>query len=253
MEEEFENYRDDPENGLQINIDNYKLLDIEQEKNEVEIISKNLINTLLEKYFETGLLTDDEYIKKLAMIESMSLNTLLIQLKYSEHAVDSFIRMINSADEINPESLHSFVGLQQEVIGITLQINNHIRNLPKYFQELKESGEQFQNILEIGDKEEIQEDDVTSPIRGTKELLQSIKNEKKMFLEMLDKIIDELFQELKPEEKIKNDFREWVDNQVNLSNHPETLKNQELKPILEKMINGESTDSRFNPDSYLQG
>jgi hypothetical protein len=171
--------------------DNYTKFDVTTKKLELQRDAKDLITKLIDVYLSTDKIQRPEYVDAIAKVEKMNLATLLGQVRYAEHALDSLMRQLDSGGFTDPATYEMIMRMQSSCIDITLKVANYTRSLPDYFKSLEADITKYQSIDLIqtgkstltdtnGNESVVEEFSSGSTFRGTKDLLKMINNAKAM-------------------------------------------------------------------------
>lgn len=194
----------------------YKSMDIDKVETELRNASSKVIKECTEVFFKTGEIDKPAYVTAIQELETMNLESMVKQVKISQHMIDSLVRRLNDSGTTDLQLFRLIMDAQNHALSLTLNVSNYIRNLPGFFKGLRfelepalpeltpGNPEEQRQLLgdEPGDPNELL---INRPQMGTKDLL---------------KIIDEA-------EKLSRESIEQNDNGVNYSP-------AQVKPIVEE-------------------
>lgn len=219
-------YSDELDSLAKINqeeqLESYKSIDITEKESLIRADVAKFITGIVKLYHKVEKRVDDFYISEsekteseseldhviesVAKLESLNLVSLLKQVKWADHLVDTLMRRLEAGGNMDMDLIDAIMKAQQSSMNITLTISSYIRNIPTYIKHLKadltENGENnFDMPLMIGnnngvlelsenvDSEVIDSDfAITQPQRGMKDMLKRIREAKKMESEKNDTI-----------------------------------------------------------------
>ena len=208
----------------------YKPIEVEKIEQELTVKSKEVVSEIVKVYFETGEISKPEYVQTLEQIETMNLESMLVQVKYADHMIQSLMRRLNETGTIDSSLFRLIMEAQNHALSLTLQVSQYVRNLPNYFKSLKfELLPQLPSIIPGQYDEQAQIGNVSDPIddegfinrpqMGTRDLLRYIEE-----TEENAKKREQELEEMDPTSYIPtNPVKPIVDNTVDILNDNKEL------------------------------
>lgn len=118
--------------------DNYQAIDVTKAKLILKKQAKEYVESLCSVYLNEEKMGKAEYIESIRKAESMTLTSLLSQVKYSEHTLDSLMRQLDAGGFTDPATYETIIKLQASAIDITMRVAQYVRTMPEYFQSLED-------------------------------------------------------------------------------------------------------------------
>lgn len=181
------NQEDLPGGAIGMYDPSYKPIEIDSITEELTAQSKTVISEIVEVYFKAGEIERPAYIDTLEKVEAMNLESMLVQVKYADHMIQSLMRRLNETGTLDNQLFRLIMDAQNHALQLTMNVANYVRNLPQYFKGLKfELSPEIPSLLpgnfdeqqQIGNIEDPTQDDgfINRPQMGTKDLLRCIEN-----------------------------------------------------------------------------
>lgn len=190
FDNDTDNLPDLPGGNTMAMFENYTQFNVTQKKAELMIESKALIKSLIDLYLSTDKMQRPEYVDAIQKVENMTLASLLGQVKYAEHALDSLMRQLDGGGFTDPATYEMIMRMQSSSIDITLRVAQYVRSLPDYFKHLESDITKYQSIplIKTGESTLTNEDGVDVPVdefttkktyRGTGDLIKMVEAARK--------------------------------------------------------------------------
>lgn len=112
----------------------YKEFNVDEKTEELKTSCKKMILSLCDIYLDTLQLSNEDYVKAVALVEEQNLFVLMKQVQYSDHIIDSLMRQLDSGGYVDKGIYSTIREMQKSAIQITLEISKYTRNLPEYFK-----------------------------------------------------------------------------------------------------------------------
>lgn len=119
-------------------LDAYEKLEVTNKKLILAKQAKNLVQSLISIYFDAELITGQEHIDALAIAEASTLESLLAQSEYANHAVTTLMRKIDAGMHMELGVYDILIKLQNNALDITMKVANYRRTLMPYLKSVKE-------------------------------------------------------------------------------------------------------------------
>lgn len=168
-------------------VDNYEPMDLVQIREDLGDKTKKLIDDIIKVYYkmdDSGNPDIKTYLEQASKIETMTLQSLLFQVKSSEHVLYSLMNRLNATGSVD-NSLYKLISeTQEKSLSLTMQVSNYFRSLPSYFKQLRFELETNIDMVTVMPTQEMIEqqndgDDpdnfVKKPQRGMRNLLRNIE------------------------------------------------------------------------------
>jgi len=126
--------------------ENYKNLEVDNAKLILKKDAKTFVKRLCDLYLQTDQIQRPEYVESIEKLETMTLASLLAQVKYAEHSLESLMRQLDSGGFQDQSVYKMIMEMQSNSINITMQVSQYIRTLPEYFKNLEEDITKYQSI-----------------------------------------------------------------------------------------------------------
>ena len=98
--------------------------------------SKKMMNSLLKFYLSQELIDNNEYIQAKAKLEMLTLSNLIQQMQYSERAITTLMRTIDTG-EVTPRMFEVLAGLQKTMLDIMKHQTLHMMASEENMKKLK--------------------------------------------------------------------------------------------------------------------
>lgn len=98
--------------------------------------SKKMMNSLLKFYLSQEIIEKNEYIRAKAKLETMTLSNLIQQMEYSERAITTLMRTIDTGD-VTPRMFEVLGGLQRTMLDIMKHQTLHMMAAEENMKKLK--------------------------------------------------------------------------------------------------------------------
>jgi hypothetical protein len=112
----------------------YERFDVDAKSEQLKQSCKKMILSLCDIYLETLTVSNEDYVKSVALIEEQNLFVLMKQVQYSDHVLDSLMRQLDNGGYVDKSIYDTIRQMQKSAIQITLEISKYTRNLPEYFK-----------------------------------------------------------------------------------------------------------------------
>lgn len=109
--------------------------------------SKKMMNSLLKFYLSQEIIDNNEYIQAKAKLEMMTLSNLIQQMQYSERAITTLMRTIDSG-EVTPRMFEVLGGLQKTMLDIMKHQTLHMMAAEENMKKLKRDIDIYVNPVE---------------------------------------------------------------------------------------------------------
>lgn len=165
----------------------YEKIEVKEIATSLHTKATNLIAGISRVYTSVGLSVDEEFIDSIKSIETDALVSMLKQVKYAEHMVDSLMNRLDNGGFADKEIYEQIKSMQHHVIQMNLEVSKYTRLLPEFFkftdtdissisQQQKSSQTKVNNYSEaIEDAQVVQKQiPLNAPQFGTKDFLASI-------------------------------------------------------------------------------
>lgn len=160
---------------------NTKSMDFYKVKEDAELESKKLLNTVIDFYLDAKIIKKNEYVKYKKAVDSMSLSNILFSLKTTEHAIIKLMEEIDMGN-IHPRIFEVLAQLQNQLMSTVKMQAAFAITLETGYKNIKDDHDriEYQKTLDKGtpgddDIKTIGEGD-SLKVRGTKGLMLSIKS-----------------------------------------------------------------------------
>lgn len=111
------------------------------DKVEVNIVTvdltakaKSLIDGVARIYTSTGLSIDDEFVNSIKSVETDALVSMLKQVKYAEHMLDTLMKRLDNGGYVDKEIYDQIKSMQHHVIEMNLEVTKYTRLIPEFFK-----------------------------------------------------------------------------------------------------------------------
>ena len=140
--------------------------------------SKKMMNSLLRFYLSQELIDKNEYIQAKAKLEMLTLSNLLQQMQYSERAITTLMRTIDTG-EVSPRMFEVLAGLQKTMLDIMKHQTLHMMAAEENMKKLKRDIDIYADEASSGTgttkpSKKIESGNVA---RGTRNLMKEIQAE----------------------------------------------------------------------------
>lgn len=149
--------------------------------------AKNLISGFARVYTSVGISVDEEFIDSIKSVETDALISMLKQVKYGEHMLDTLMKRLDNGGYVDKEIYDQIKDMQHHVIQMNLEVTKYTRLLPEFFKftetDVKEVYHKQEPMQLSSSNNDQQSIDVTivqdkkqlgGPQFGTKSFLESI-------------------------------------------------------------------------------
>jgi hypothetical protein len=188
MKEEFKTDEDiaaeEFENSLE-QYATYSKVDVEHVTIDLTTKAKNLIDGVARIYSSIGSSIDEDFIKSIKQIETDQLVSMLKQVKYAEHMLDTLMNRLDNGGYVDKDIYLQIQDMQNHVIKMNLEVSKYTRMIPEFFKftESDVQGIQQRQIVDYQNSsktidsyaEEVKKKvSSNSPQRGTKGFLEAL-------------------------------------------------------------------------------
>lgn len=159
----------------------YTPIEISEVNNDLSTRSTELINKLVDVYYDKNNTSDEvkAYIERIKQSESNSYKQLLFQTRATEHMIQSLLERLNSTGSTDNSLYKLLMEIIREANVLTMQVSNYVRNLPQTFKTMKYELETSIDMVHIDKSDEMiaeeanldPDDFIKRPQRGMRELL----------------------------------------------------------------------------------
>jgi hypothetical protein len=167
----------------------YTRLEVEEVTVSLREKAENLIEGISRIYTSTGTSIDDEFVGAIKSVETDALVSMLKQVKYAEHMLDTLMSRLDNGGFVDKEIYDQIKDMQRHVIEMNLEVTKYTRLLPEFFkftesdvvsmQQKQFSSYQSTNVIsnssEVQTIEVHEATSITGPQFGTKGLLEAIE------------------------------------------------------------------------------
>jgi hypothetical protein len=136
--------------------------------------SKKMMNSLLKFYLSQDVIDNNEYIQAKAKLEMMTLSNLIQQMQYSERAITTLMRTIDTG-EVTPRMFEVLAGLQKTMLDIMKHQTLHMMAAEENMKKLKRDIDVYANPTDE-QKPKLQSGG-GNVVRGTRNLMKEIQAE----------------------------------------------------------------------------
>jgi hypothetical protein len=136
--------------------------------------SKKMMNSLLKFYLSQEVIDNNEYIQAKAKLEMMTLSNLIQQMQYSERAITTLMRTIDTG-EVTPRMFEVLAGLQKTMLDIMKHQTLHMMAAEENMKKLKRDIDVYSNPTDE-QKPKLQGGG-GNVVRGTRNLMKEIQEE----------------------------------------------------------------------------
>jgi len=136
--------------------------------------SKKMMNSLLKFYLSQDVIDNNEYIQAKAKLEMMTLSNLIQQMQYSERAITTLMRTIDTG-EVTPRMFEVLAGLQKTMLDIMKHQTLHMMAAEENMKKLKRDIDVYANPTE-GQSPKLPQAG-GNVVRGTRNLMKEIQAE----------------------------------------------------------------------------
>lgn len=136
--------------------------------------SKKMMNSLLKFYLSQDVIDNNEYIQAKAKLEMMTLSNLIQQMQYSERAITTLMRTIDTG-EVTPRMFEVLAGLQKTMLDIMKHQTLHMMAAEENMKKLKRDIDVYSNPTDE-QKPKLQGGG-GNVVRGTRNLMKEIQAE----------------------------------------------------------------------------
>lgn len=180
---------DDVAGGDMAQFDSYVNFDVDTVREDIEASAKSLVVGILDLYLKIEEYDETTYLDAIQRTEVMTLSSLLLNVKTAEHALSSIMRQLDGGGFVQKDIYDTIIKLQKASMEITMQVSQHIRNLPDYFKYIEKEVKQqsIQDAIVIGknnepkqigaaeETESQEEFSMSGPVRGVKDLMKAMR------------------------------------------------------------------------------
>lgn len=138
--------------------------------------SKKMMNSLLKFYLSQDLIDNNEYIQAKAKLEMMTLANLIQQMQYSERAITTLMRTIDTG-EVTPRMFEVLAGLQKTMLDIMKHQTLHMMASEENMKKLKRDIDIYSDEARGGEAKPTKKIDGGNVARGTRNLMKEIQAE----------------------------------------------------------------------------
>jgi hypothetical protein len=138
--------------------------------------SKKMMNSLLKFYLSQELIDKNEYIQAKAKLEMMTLSNLIQQMQYSERAITTLMRTIDTG-EVTPRMFEVLAGLQKTMLDIMKHQTLHMMAAEENMKKLKRDIDVYGNESGGGESKPTKKLESGNVVRGTRNLMKEIQAE----------------------------------------------------------------------------
>jgi len=136
--------------------------------------SKKMMNALLKFYLSREVIDNNEYIQAKAKLEMMTLSNLIQQMQYSERAITTLMRTIDTG-EVTPRMFEVLAGLQKTMLDIMKHQTLHMMAAEENMKKLKRDIDVYSNPT--GEQQPKLSSSSGNVVRGTRNLMKEIQEE----------------------------------------------------------------------------
>jgi hypothetical protein len=136
--------------------------------------SKKMMSSLLKFYLSQDVIDNNEYIQAKAKLEMMTLSNLIQQMQYSERAITTLMRTIDTG-EVTPRMFEVLAGLQKTMLDIMKHQTLHMMAAEENMKKLKRDIDVYSNPTDE-QKPKLQAGG-GNVVRGTRNLMKEIQEE----------------------------------------------------------------------------
>lgn len=94
----------------------------------------NLIDGVSRIYTSVGISVDEQFIDSIKAIEIDSLVSMLKQVKYAEHMLDSLMKRLDNGGYADNQIYDDIKSMQKHVIEMNLEVSKYTRLIPEFFK-----------------------------------------------------------------------------------------------------------------------
>ena len=139
--------------------------------------SKKMMNSLLKFYLSQELIDNNEYIQAKAKLEMLTLSNLIQQMQYSERAITTLMRTIDTG-EVTPRMFEVLAGLQKTMLDIMKHQTLHMMASEENMKKLKRDIDIYADDARGGtEAKPTKKLDGGNVARGTRNLMKEIQAE----------------------------------------------------------------------------
>jgi hypothetical protein len=139
--------------------------------------SKKMMNSLLKFYLSQELIDNNEYIQAKAKLEMLTLSNLIQQMQYSERAITTLMRTIDTG-EVTPRMFEVLAGLQKTMLDIMKHQTLHMMASEENMKKLKRDIDIYADDARGGNEAKpTKKLDGGNVARGTRNLMKEIQAE----------------------------------------------------------------------------
>jgi hypothetical protein len=138
--------------------------------------SKKMMNSLLKFYLSQELIDQNEYIQAKAKLEMLTLSNLLQQMQYSERAITTLMRTIDTG-EVTPRMFEVLAGLQKTMLDIMKHQTLHMMAAEENMKKLKRDIDVYGNESGTSESKPTKKIESGNVARGTRNLMKEIQAE----------------------------------------------------------------------------
>lgn len=174
--------------------ESYQEFNVDEKAVHLRTSCKAMILSLCKIYLDTLEISNEDYVKAVALVEEQNLFVLMKQVQYADHVLDSLMRQLDSGGYIDKGIYSTIREMQKSAIQITLEISKYTRNLPEYFKFVARDAKsadtsldilsastsaRTQNIIDITGESVSGEFNPMVPQRGMRELMLNVSDVRK--------------------------------------------------------------------------
>lgn len=116
--------------------DTYRQLGVAEIRVTVNNQARSIMKALSALYLKNGDGESAELIRDMMDAESINLATLLMQVRFISHAMDTLMQGLDDSGRLDRDLCRSIIEMQESAINITMQVSSYVRNLPAYIRQV---------------------------------------------------------------------------------------------------------------------
>lgn len=151
--------------------------DYDMKKLDSTLGAKKILNSLLKFYLSQDFIDENDYIKEKAKLDELSLSGIIRQIDHNERLIEVMMRTIDTG-VLEPKMFEVCGKLQQVYVDLIKMKATFLMNAEETFKKLRNDYDFYADTRKLPSKDTstIQEAEVTSSYRGTRDLMKSIEN-----------------------------------------------------------------------------
>jgi len=143
-----------------------------KQRDKFHVKAEKTIKSLLDFYLQEKVISEDDYIKQKASLESSTMSSLLNQIELSQQAIDTLMNNIALGD-MTPRMFEVLAGMQGTFIELLKMKSIHMIQMEQSVKQLLADRDLYQSNNDS--KNELEQESGTT-VRGSKKLMQQIQS-----------------------------------------------------------------------------